>query len=94
MQIFVRSQQTHVIDVTGDETIADIKAMVALKESMPVEGLALYSEGRPLADSESLSVYANMASLDVEMRLLGGKVHGSLARAGKVKGQTPKVIHI
>ena len=24
-------------------------------------------------------------------RLLGGKVHGSLARAGKVKGQTPKV---
>ena len=23
--------------------------------------------------------------------LLGGKVHGSLARAGKVKGQTPKV---
>merc|ERR1711981_107831 len=24
-------------------------------------------------------------------KLLGGKVHGSLARAGKVKGQTPKV---
>uniref|UniRef100_A0A803YRZ1 40S ribosomal protein S30 n=1 Tax=Meleagris gallopavo TaxID=9103 RepID=A0A803YRZ1_MELGA len=23
--------------------------------------------------------------------LLGGKVHGSLARAGKVRGQTPKV---
>jgi ribosomal protein S30 len=23
--------------------------------------------------------------------LKGGKVHGSLARAGKVKGQTPKV---
>ena len=23
--------------------------------------------------------------------MLGGKVHGSLARAGKVKGQTPKV---
>ena len=22
---------------------------------------------------------------------MGGKVHGSLARAGKVKGQTPKV---
>merc|ERR1739838_115018 len=26
-----------------------------------------------------------------EGKLLGGKVHGSLARAGKVKGQTPKV---
>uniref|UniRef100_A0A2K5HIZ9 40S ribosomal protein S30 n=1 Tax=Colobus angolensis palliatus TaxID=336983 RepID=A0A2K5HIZ9_COLAP len=23
--------------------------------------------------------------------MLGGKVHGSLARAGKVRGQTPKV---
>ena len=25
------------------------------------------------------------------MRMLGGKQHGSLARAGKVRGQTPKV---
>ncbi|WP_411027513.1 eS30 family ribosomal protein, partial [Salmonella sp. s54925] len=30
-------------------------------------------------------------TLDVLARVLGGKVHGSLARAGKVKGQTPKV---
>lgn len=29
--------------------------------------------------------------LDLTIPLLGGKVHGSLARAGKVKGQTPKV---
>lgn len=29
--------------------------------------------------------------LDINVPLLGGKVHGSLARAGKVKGQTPKV---
>lgn len=29
--------------------------------------------------------------LDLTVPLLGGKVHGSLARAGKVKGQTPKV---
>ena len=30
-------------------------------------------------------------TLGLTGRLLGGKVHGSLARAGKVKGQTPKV---
>jgi hypothetical protein len=30
-------------------------------------------------------------SIDVSVSLRGGKVHGSLARAGKVKGQTPKV---
>merc|ERR1712211_142910 len=29
--------------------------------------------------------------VDVTVPLLGGKVHGSLARAGKVRGQTPKV---
>lgn len=28
--------------------------------------------------------------LTLEVSLPGGKVHGSLARAGKVKGQTPK----
>lgn len=31
------------------------------------------------------------AELDINVPMLGGKVHGSLARAGKVKGQTPKV---
>merc|ERR1711892_1046870 len=31
------------------------------------------------------------ATLTTAPSLLGGKVHGSLARAGKVKGQTPKV---
>merc|ERR1719414_2892785 len=30
-------------------------------------------------------------TVDVTFPLLGGKVHGSLARAGKVRGQTPKV---
>merc|ERR1712176_567599 len=31
------------------------------------------------------------SKIELVPRLLGGKVHGSLARAGKVKGQTPKV---
>ena len=30
-------------------------------------------------------------TIDLTIPLLGGKVHGSLARAGKVRGQTPKV---
>merc|ERR1712168_1181259 len=29
--------------------------------------------------------------IQITEKLLGGKVHGSLARAGKVKSQTPKV---
>merc|ERR1719369_2159829 len=31
------------------------------------------------------------STISLGVRILGGKVHGSLARAGKVKGQTPKV---
>lgn len=32
-----------------------------------------------------------LSTVSVGVRMVGGKVHGSLARAGKVKGQTPKV---
>merc|ERR1719379_1901746 len=34
---------------------------------------------------------APLSTVAVGVRMVGGKVHGSLARAGKVKGQTPKV---
>ena len=37
-----------------------------------------------------LSSLENQA-VDLTIPLKGGKVHGSLARAGKVRGQTPKV---
>uniref|UniRef100_A0A8C3CW65 FAU ubiquitin like and ribosomal protein S30 fusion n=1 Tax=Cairina moschata TaxID=8855 RepID=A0A8C3CW65_CAIMO len=53
MQLFVRAQSLHAIEVSGTETVAQIKV----------------SPPTPLP----------------------GKVHGSLARAGKVRGQTPKV---
>uniref|UniRef100_A0A8C6EB45 40S ribosomal protein S30 n=1 Tax=Moschus moschiferus TaxID=68415 RepID=A0A8C6EB45_MOSMO len=58
MQLFVRAQELHTLEVTGQETVARIKAL---------------------------------STLEVAGRMLGGKVHGSLARAGKVRGQTPKV---
>ena len=32
-----------------------------------------------------------LSTVEVAGRMLRGKVHGSLARAGKVRGQTPKV---
>ena len=61
-----------------------------------IDDLALYSAGQPLADESVLvNSVAELSTVDAEIRLLGGKVHGSLARAGKVKGQTPKVrIHV
>jgi small subunit ribosomal protein S30e len=67
-----------------------LQEQVAKLESIPVEEVCLYCGGSPL--SEDLLVASLQSfSIDVSVPLKGGKVHGSLARAGKVKGQTPKV---
>ena len=54
--------------------------------------LNLFCSGSPLEDEVNVSALENM-TIDLTIPLLGGKVHGSLARAGKVRGQTPKVIY-
>lgn len=47
-------------------------------------------EGNALCNDTAVTSLASF-ELDITVPMLGGKVHGSLARAGKVKGQTPKV---
>ena len=53
----------------------------------------LFFNGQPMSDDQTLATYNLMdqSTIDLDFGLDGGKVHGSLARAGKVKGQTPKV---
>merc|ERR1712179_808211 len=55
--------------------------------------LVLSQNGRCLEDDLTLAEAGinELATVEVFSRVVGGKVHGSLARAGKVKGQTPKV---
>lgn len=50
-------------------------------------------DGRPIRAGFSCEEFGLVPESKLELlpKLLGGKVHGSLARAGKVKGQTPKV---
>merc|ERR1711878_153838 len=91
MQLFVRAEGLHALSVTGEETAADAKLHVAEAQGVSPNDLVLYYNGTPLADEHALAKCAELATLVCEARLLGGKVHGSLARAGKVKGQTPKV---
>uniref|UniRef100_A0A3Q2KXW8 40S ribosomal protein S30 n=1 Tax=Equus caballus TaxID=9796 RepID=A0A3Q2KXW8_HORSE len=55
MQLLVRAQELHTIEVTSQEMVAAL------------------------------------TTLEVATCMLGGEVHGSLATAGKVRGQTPKV---
>merc|ERR1711879_819399 len=54
----------------------------------PVESLQLTLNGAPFTNFSEIQ---SEQTLHIGGKLFGGKVHGSLARAGKVKGQTPKV---
>jgi len=92
MQIFVRGQELHTLELTGAETVAEVVGVVAQREGLDLADIAMYHGGSPLAGESLVSACASdLTTIELEIRLLGGKVHGSLARAGKVKGQTPKV---
>uniref|UniRef100_A0A8D0BXE6 40S ribosomal protein S30 n=1 Tax=Salvator merianae TaxID=96440 RepID=A0A8D0BXE6_SALMN len=43
-----------------------------------------------VTNQETVYGVTDLATLEVAAHMLGGKVHGSLAQAGKVRGQTPK----
>nr|AFM90863.1 40S ribosomal protein S30 [Callorhinchus milii] len=93
MQLFLRAQNPHSLDVTGKETVGEIKAHVETLEGLAASDQVLLLAGTPLEDDAVIGQcgVSEHCTLEVAARMLGGKVHGSLARAGKVKGQTPKV---
>jgi len=62
--------------------------LIQSREDISPEDQVLYLNGSPLED---LIEVEDGSTINVCLRIRGGKVHGSLARAGKVKGQTPKV---
>merc|ERR1719335_1339955 len=90
MQLIVRGAQTHILDVSPEANVECLKAQLSLLEGVDVEQLNLFCSGAPLEDEVHLAALENH-TIDLNIPLLGGKVHGSLARAGKVRGQTPKV---
>lgn len=93
MQLFIRGESLNVLFVNGDESVDQVKQQIADLEGIPVDEQVLFFGGRPLEGCSTLADNGiqDSCTLDVLGRVLGGKVHGSLARAGKVKGQTPKV---
>ncbi|KAL5008369.1 hypothetical protein ScPMuIL_013950 [Solemya velum] len=90
MQIFIQAGELHVVEVTH-QTVGDVKNFINEREGTSVTEQVLYHGGQPLQDDVQLAALGDMSTINVDVRMLGGKVHGSLARAGKVKGQTPKV---
>ena len=50
------------------------QAQLAVAEGLPADELVFYCGGKPLSDGDVLSNCSNLATLDVELRLLGGEV--------------------
>ncbi|KAF9816442.1 hypothetical protein SFRURICE_000348 [Spodoptera frugiperda] len=91
MQLFIQGLTPSVLDVDGQETIAQIKNRLLSSGNADDDAiLTVWVNGVAVEDSCLASELASN-QLDITVSLPGGKVHGSLARAGKVKGQTPKV---
>ncbi|KAE9549737.1 hypothetical protein FO519_007048 [Halicephalobus sp. NKZ332] len=82
MQIFVNGLDGAVVklDAEYDTSIGEIKEFIEAKD-------AILSFGSKILDIDSATLGAleipDEATINVNVRLLGGKVHGSLARAGR-----------
>ncbi|CAF1492111.1 unnamed protein product [Rotaria sp. Silwood1] len=94
MQVFIRSDAELIqLELEKDDTIQDIREYIAEEYDIDMNELILSYNGILLNNEQTIEQcsFASGSTLDATMKLFGGKVHGSLARAGKVKGQTPKV---
>ncbi|KAK5974563.1 hypothetical protein GCK32_006968 [Trichostrongylus colubriformis] len=89
MQIFINALDgaIHRLDVAPETTVAQIKRNLGADEHILSYGSSILDDSLSLSNLD----ITEGASLAINARLLGGKVHGSLARAGKVRAQTPKV---
>ncbi|CAI4222669.1 unnamed protein product [Auanema sp. JU1783] len=90
MQIFVNALdgELHRFDLAPETTVADLKQQIGASDEILSFGSKILDNGAATLFSLDIT---NGSSLAINARLLGGKVHGSLARAGKVRAQTPKV---
>lgn len=81
MQLHIRGESSHVLECEGIECIGQIKDRIAALEDLHAFEISLYAAGCPVSDDSLVSEFVNI-DLEISVGLLGGKVHGSLARAG------------
>merc|ERR1739847_185126 len=85
MQIFIQGSQLHLAEIS---TEAELYQFIESAEEAPISSFQITLNGAPYTNFSDIQ---SEQTLHIGGKLFGGKVHGSLARAGKVKGQTPKV---
>ncbi|XP_034184947.1 ribosomal protein S30 [Osmia lignaria lignaria] len=90
MQLQIRGEHTTVVDSHENETIGELKKRIVELNAAANTGFNLYCSGFLLQNDAVIGELTSNV-LELTVSLPGGKVHGSLARAGKVKAQTPKV---
>nr|CAB3244888.1 ubiquitin-like protein FUBI [Phallusia mammillata] len=93
MQLFLRSDKLHCVQVDENDLVLSLVEKIQSLEGLSFEDQVLSYHGTVLEVEQTIAGagISDLATIDILGRLHGGKVHGSLARAGKVKGQTPKV---
>ncbi|ELW63799.1 Ubiquitin-like protein FUBI [Tupaia chinensis] len=93
MQLFIRAQELQTREVISQEMVTQIKANVSSLEGVTPEDQVMLLAGTPQEDEATLGRCGVEALITLEVAglMLGGKVRVSLARAGRVRAQTPKV---
>lgn len=97
MQLCFRGQSSHLLECKGSETFGQLKVcclffvslikfiffqnQIAALESLKAEEICLYACGVPVSDGDIVSTFESK-DIELTVGLPGGKVHGSLARAG------------
>ncbi|NXQ23229.1 UBIM protein, partial [Peucedramus taeniatus] len=78
MQLFIRGQTLLTLELSGSETLAQIKERVAELSGVPPEDQVLLHAGTPLDDEAVLgqSPLPEFTTLDLSTRLLGGNYGG------------------
>ncbi|CAF0937322.1 unnamed protein product [Rotaria sp. Silwood1] len=94
MQIFVRgTAKVLAFNVEKDDSIQDVYEYIAQESGYAVNDILLSLYGTPLNNEQTIEEFDLVPGtiIDANIKLLGGKTHGRMNQAGKVKKQTPKV---
>merc|ERR1712226_856183 len=91
MQIFVRTDKTHTVEVLGNNTVADVLATLSAREGVSYEDARVLLNGKQLGDSELLSLCG--VEEESTLYVLGSLLGGGKKRKKKVFTKPKKIKH-